>query len=359
MSPPPACPPVYGGQPAFARTEGPDPGPDGPGLKPLLRAGTAKHSGGVRALVLYESLFGNTAAVAEAVAAGMRSGLPDAAVDCRRIDDAFGPDAFDVLVLGAPTHFWSLTGTLSRTMESQYERRFMAPAAGAATRQATATSGMRNLLGALPPGGGHPAAAFDTCMSRPATGGARRAIQRRLERAGYGLLAAPESFLVEAVAGPLRPGELGRARAWGEALARALDERDGTNWRTTMERDTTLLTGHDRAAVDGVPVAARQTRGGSASSDSRFHDVARIVTTTEVVVGAVLVARYLSSRPGSSKALVTMGPGGWVSMKGGTVAVRRGSRPWARPTPVQAATTGRPPLWARVLSAVPLQALMR
>src|SRR4051794_39294851 len=88
-------------------------------------------------------------------------------------------------------------------------------------------------------------------------------------------------------------------------------------------------------------------------------DVTRIVTTTEVVLGAVLVARYLSRRPGSAKALVTMGPGGWVSMKGGTVAVRRGSRPWARPTPVRPATAGHVPLWARVLSAVPLQALMR
>jgi hypothetical protein len=56
---------------------------------------------------------------------------------------------------------------------------------------------------------------------------------------------------------------------------------------------------------------------------------------------------------------VTMGPGGWVSMKGGTVAVRRGSRPWGRPMPVRPATAGRAPLWARVLSAVPLQALMR
>jgi hypothetical protein len=47
-------------------------------------------------------------------------------------------------------------------------------------------------------------------------------------------------------------------------------------------------------------------------------------------------------------------------MKGGTVAIRRGSRPWARPTFVRPTTTGeRVPLWARVLSAVPLQALTR
>jgi hypothetical protein len=88
-------------------------------------------------------------------------------------------------------------------------------------------------------------------------------------------------------------------------------------------------------------------------------DVTRVLTTAEVVLGAVLVARYLSRRPGSSKALVTMGPGGWVSMKGGTVAVRRGSRPWARPRPLQPRTPEHVPVWARVLSAVPLQALMR
>jgi hypothetical protein len=100
---------------------------------------------------------------------------------------------------------------------------------------------------------------------------------------------------------------------------------------------------------DGVEVPARPA-----------IDVTRIVTTTEIVLGAVLVARYLSRRPGSAKALVTMGPGGWVSMKGGTVAVRRGSRPWARPTPVQNVKADpRAPIWARVLSAVPLQSLMR
>jgi len=88
-------------------------------------------------------------------------------------------------------------------------------------------------------------------------------------------------------------------------------------------------------------------------------DVTRVLTTAEVVLGAVLVARYLSHRPGSSKALVTMGPGGWVSMKGGTVAVRRGSRPWGRPRQLPVPVTEHAPLWARVLSAVPLQVLTR
>ena len=179
-------------------------------------------------------------------------------------------------------------------------------------------------------------------------------------------MAEPETFLVEAVAGPLRAGEVERARDWGTALARALDGQDTTNWRTMMERhDTDLLTAAREAPLDRATTTAPSPAAAPRPDSDSCHrpaasDVTRIVTTAEVVVGAVLVARYLSRRPGSSKALVTMGPGGWVSMKGGTVAVRRGSRWWARPTPVRPTSTGeRAPLWARVLSAVPLQALTR
>src|SRR4051812_34492065 len=325
----------------------------------------------LRAQVLYESLFGNTGAVAEAVAVGIRAARPDAVVDCRRVDDLAALDEVDLVVLGAPTHFWGLTGTLSRTMESQYERRWMAPRAADTaprSRQATATSGMRTLLATLPSTEGRAAAAFDTCMSGPLTGGARRPIARGLERAGYPPLPEPQTLLVEAVAGPLRSGELERARAWGEALADALREQDRPNWRNTMQRHDIDLLGEahgaafDHAPLEPQPEAPRTTPLAANRPDRACApvDVTRLVTTTEVVVGAVLVARYLARRPGSSKALVTMGPGGWVSMKGGTVAVRRGSRPWARPLPVRpTARSERAPLWARVLSAVPLQALMR
>ena len=124
-----------------------------------------------------------------------------------------------------------------------------------------------------------------------------------------------------------------------------------------MDRQNALF---DRPEVPVAPAPGDAQTPDAVRRGPAAADVTRIVTTTELVVGAVLVARYLSRRPGGSKALVTMGPGGWVSMKGGTVALRRGSRPWARPVPVTPSTTGeRAPLWARVLSAVPLQALMR
>jgi hypothetical protein len=89
-------------------------------------------------------------------------------------------------------------------------------------------------------------------------------------------------------------------------------------------------------------------------------DLTPVVVTAEVVIGAVAVARILARRPSVPRTKVTMGPGGWVSVKGGTVGVRRGSRPWGRPRLVTGTSaSSRAPLWARVLSAVPLQVLSR
>ena len=64
-------------------------------------------------------------------------------------------------------------------MESQYERRVLRTDGAevtAAGRHAAATAGMRTRLTGLPAGRGRAAAAFDTCMTGPLTGGARAAI---------------------------------------------------------------------------------------------------------------------------------------------------------------------------------------
>jgi hypothetical protein len=248
-------------------------------------------------------------------------------------------------------------------MELQYERRIMrADDPVSATRRAPATTGLRTRLAALPPGRGRAAAAFDTRMTGPLTGGARRAIGRRLKGAGYRLIAQPQTFLVEAVAGPLRDGETDRARAWGFTLARAFDGQDPRRRHSMKRRSEQLLAVEETAPLpapvepDGVPV---QTPVRAPAAAHQAINLTFVVITAEFVIGTVLVARCLSRRPGSAKALVTMGPGGWVSMKGGTVAVRRGSRPWARPESIQPAkTSAGAPLWARVLSAVPVQSLL-
>jgi hypothetical protein len=136
------------------------------------------------------------------------------------------------------------------------------------------------------------------------------------------------------------------------------------SFSTPYEREgVTLLTAtRSRTGRDGTvttrPMGAYVVRDG----DVRWRpalDATRLLTTAEVVVGAVLVAHRLARRPSTPKAHVTMGPGGWVSMKGGTVAVREGSRPFGRPRPVTRRPTEHVPVWARVISAVPLQSLVR
>jgi len=49
---------------------------------------------------------------------------------------------------------------------------------------------------------------------------ASRSIERRLRGAGFTLLQPSASFVVKSVKGPLLDGEIERATAWGESLAR-------------------------------------------------------------------------------------------------------------------------------------------
>ena len=74
------------------------------------------------------------------------------------------------------------------------------------------------------------AAAFDTRSQpqRPLTGATGHRIGQQLRRAGYRLIAAPESFRVDGPAeasGLPAEGELDRAKAWGAALSTRLPAR--------------------------------------------------------------------------------------------------------------------------------------
>ena len=116
--------------------------------------------------------------------------------------------------------------------------------------------------------------------------------------------------------------------------------------------------GLDAQMAGNRPMGAFVVRNGHV----RWHpavDLTRLVTTAELVLGGVLIARQLAKRPGSAKALVTMGPGGWVSMKGGRMAVRPAERAWRRVHPAPSAPPTRRPWWARLLSAKTLESLLR
>jgi Flavodoxin domain len=166
----------------------------------------------MRALVVYESIYGNTRAIAEAIGDGL---TPLGQVDVRPVHEADDAGA-DVVVVGGPTHMHGMTSSLSRRMAVKAGEEDGAEIEPGAREEI----GLRQWLGQRSGEGRH-AAAFDTrADAKPAlTGAAARGIGRRLRRAGFSQITDPESFLVEDAEGPLAQGELERARAWGARIA--------------------------------------------------------------------------------------------------------------------------------------------
>jgi Flavodoxin len=169
----------------------------------------------MNAIVIYESIYGNTRAVAEAVADGLGG------AEVLPVHDAADTIATaELLVVGGPTHMHGLATTRSRQMAAEAVHED-----GGAHIEAGATEkpGLRAWLRDLPHRDGANAAAFDTRLDKSPmlTGVASRGIAKRLRRHGYRILST-ESFLVEDSEGPLEDGELERARAWGRELARSL-----------------------------------------------------------------------------------------------------------------------------------------
>lgn len=168
----------------------------------------------MNAIVVYESIYGNTRAVAEAVAEGL-GGAPVLSVH----EAADHHDQVDLLVVGGPTHMHGIATNRSRRAAAE------TPPKGEDTHveaSATEEPGMRSWLGHLSPSIARRAAAFDTRLDNSPllTGSAARGIARRLRQHGFDV-SATESFLVAGSEGPLKAGEVGRARAWGATLAGA------------------------------------------------------------------------------------------------------------------------------------------
>jgi hypothetical protein len=167
----------------------------------------------MRALIVYESMFGNTEEIAQAVAKGMQSYLATdvleiAQAPVRLVDDV------ELLVVGGPTHGHGLSRPATRE------------AAGKQTGNSPVSRGrgLREWLQSLPsPSHETAVAAFDTRFDKPRwlTGSAARGAARILRRRGYRLITEPASFYVTSTSGPLAENERGRAQEWGAAVGAA------------------------------------------------------------------------------------------------------------------------------------------
>lgn len=173
----------------------------------------------LQALVVYESMFGCTEEVARAVAAGLR--IEGVAVELTDVRDAaqHDPDDFDLLVVGAPTHAFSL----SRPSTRADAVRQGAPAGVESVGIREWIDARRSRLGPH----ARLAAAFDTRVTKvrrlPKAASTRAA--HLLARQGYDLVSRPTAFLVEDTRGPLVTGEIKHAVTWGRVVALAARQR--------------------------------------------------------------------------------------------------------------------------------------
>jgi len=165
----------------------------------------------MRAMVVYESLYGNTRQVAHAIADGLAAQCD---VELSEVGDA-GRDLthVDLLVAGGSTH--------AHGMMSERTRRGAVEDAEAGRDLVSTGPVLRDWIADVTPAPGAGAAAFDTRIGKPRwlTGSAGKGISRRLRERGFLVLGEPGSFLVDGGEGPLQEGELDRAREWAAELA--------------------------------------------------------------------------------------------------------------------------------------------
>jgi len=171
----------------------------------------------MRALVVYESMYGNTRLVASKIADGLRPRFEVTVVPVAAATEELAGTA-DLLVVGGPTHLHQMPTAGSRKMaaavaEKQDSDLVLEPGADG--------PGIREWLPGIGPGHGQRlAVAFDTRIAgMPAlTGRASRGISRLLKKRGYRLIAEPQSFLVDK-RNVLAEGQQTRATQWGSTIA--------------------------------------------------------------------------------------------------------------------------------------------
>lgn len=143
----------------------------------------------MKGLVIYDSKYGNTEKVAQAIYEVLDKGE---GVRLSKVDQAT-PQAIpktDLLIIGGPTHAWRPSKPIRAFLKELKSQDL---------------SGVQ-------------AAAFDTGFSSRFSGSAAKKIEKKLKRAGCIIIAPATRFLVKDTEGPLEKGELDKAREWAKKI---------------------------------------------------------------------------------------------------------------------------------------------
>lgn len=162
----------------------------------------------MKAAVVYESMFGNTKLIAEAVAGGLSRFLE---VETFEVGEApVLSDDVELVVVGGPTHAFGMSRPNTRkSAADQAEGDLVSRGIGIREWIEGLTRPTRPVA----------AATFDTKVDRPRfPGSAAASAHKHLRRTGFRVPVPPETFYVDGSIGPLLEGEYERAHLWGEDL---------------------------------------------------------------------------------------------------------------------------------------------
>jgi flavodoxin len=154
----------------------------------------------VNAIVLYDSQYGNTERIAQAIADALGQYGQARAVRVAETNPGELAEV-DLLVVGCPTQGWRPTTAILSFLEHIQDGSW---------------SGLA-------------AAAFDTRFRGPRllTGSAARRIAQSLQKKGCSLLLPAESFFIKGTEGPLQDGEIERAAAWARLVRQKYESMPG------------------------------------------------------------------------------------------------------------------------------------
>lgn len=160
----------------------------------------------MKALVIYDSQFGNTEQIARAIGEALGARAETAV---RRAAEVTAADlaGLDLLIVGSPTQSFHATKPIDEWLQGHSLQGVRAAAFDTRFDMAEVESRMLRL-------------AVKVAGEQGAYAAPRIAAQ--LEKDGAVVVVPPEGFIVQETEGPLRPGELERAGEWAAQILAAL-----------------------------------------------------------------------------------------------------------------------------------------
>jgi flavodoxin len=135
----------------------------------------------MKAVVIYDTKFGNTKEVAEGIAKVLNADVINvSAIDSSKLRE------YDIFAFGCPVHAWNMSAGMKKALKTLEGESFV----------------------------GKKAAAFDTRIASRFAGNAANKIQSKLKKLGFEIAMKPIHFIVTGREGPLAEGEMKKVKSF-------------------------------------------------------------------------------------------------------------------------------------------------